>query len=42
MPEGKKFFATPAKACGYNTINMRSNYQPLEIPSPKDIIENED
>jgi len=27
---------------GYNSINIRSNYQPLEIRSPKDIIEYED
>ena len=27
---------------GYNSINIRSNYQPLEIRSPKEILEYED
>ncbi len=27
---------------GYNAINLRSNYQPLEIRSPKEILEYED
>ena len=27
---------------GYNSINIRSNYHPLEIRSPKEIIEYED
>ena len=27
---------------GYNSINIRSNYQSLEIRSPKEIIEYED
>lgn len=27
---------------GYNAINIRSNYQPLEIRSPKEILEYED
>jgi len=30
------------KIRGYNSINLRSNYQPLEIRSPKEIIEYED
>jgi hypothetical protein len=27
---------------GYNSVNIRSNYQPLEIRSPKEILEYED
>ncbi len=37
-----KYIVNVYRIRGYNSINIRSNYQPLEIRSPKEILEYED